>query len=316
MKQMQGIWIPLITPISGAEVDISALQKLAGHYFSAGVNGLVVCGSTGEASMLSEGEKAQILAAVQDVVPVGFPVMMGIGGSYTQRVAEKLTRLEKFGTPPDAYLISAPAYVRPSQEGIALHFRALCEATEQPIVLYNIPARTGVHIETSTLSALNDCPQIIGMKDCSGRLEQAARILRTSPLRLMCGDDHLLSDFLSIGGHGAISAAAHIRPDLFCALYAMIRQGETARSLILFQQLFPLIRLLHCEPNPAPLKAALSLLGMAKEEFRLPMTPMSASGKQYLARELEKVMQIPAPQLTGISPAKRGTNLVFPSCVV
>jgi len=304
MSIFEGIWVPIVTPFRRQEVDLEAMQKLAGDLYKSSVNGIVVCGTTGEAAMLDEGEKAQILAAIQEVVPSTFPLVMGIQGSDTRSTAEKLTKLENFGQPPAAYLISAPAYVKPSQEGIRLHFEAMCAATKLPIIIYNVPSRTGVNIEFETVKALSQYgqhEQILAIKECNGKLEQTARLIKQTKLQVLCGDDVSLFDFLSIGGHGAISAAAHLRPDLFSYLRHLIIAGETSAAVLLFNQMLPMIRLLFCEPNPAPIKAALSLLGYLQEECRLPMTPMSKVGKQFLARELEVFMAIKKPEIT---PAK------------
>jgi 4-hydroxy-tetrahydrodipicolinate synthase len=300
MISFEGIWVPLVTPFHHQEVDLPCIKKLARAFCDAGVHGLVVCGTTGEAAMLEEGEKAQILAAVQEVVPQDFPVVMGISGSDTRTTVEKLICLEQFGMPPSAYLISPPAYVRPSQEGIRLHYEKILAATAQPVILYNIPARTGVNMEPETIKLLAQHPQVMAIKDCGGKFVESARLLKQTELSVFCGDDAMLFDFFIIGAHGAISAAAHLRPDLFVHLFQLSKQGKTADALILFRQLFPIIRLLFSEPNPAPVKAALSLLGVLEEELRLPMTPMSHEGKRELANELDKLMNIPKPVVTSL----------------
>jgi len=229
-------------------------------------------------------------------VPLGFPVVLGVGGSDTRHMVEKLIRLENFGLPPSAYLISPPAYVRPSQAGILQHYQHLCGATSQPVILYNIPARTGVNIEAETIKQLAQHPQIQAIKDCGGKFAESARLLKQTDLKVFCGDDAMLFDFLIIGAHGGICAAAHIRPDLFVHLFHLSKIGKTAEALLLFKQLFPVIHLLFSEPNPAPVKAALSMLGLIDEELRLPMTPMSHEGRQQLALALESLMKIPSPK--------------------
>ena len=153
-------------------------------------------------------------------------------------------------------------------------------------------------MELDTIKALALLPQVVAIKECNGKLEQTTRLLRHCHLKVLCGDDPSLFDFLSIGGHGAISAAANLRPDLFVHLARLIRAGETSTALMLFNQMLPMIRLLFCEPNPAPLKAALSLIGYVQDELRLPMTPMTRTGKQFLARELEKFLEIRQPELS------------------
>lgn len=301
MSIFEGIWVPIVTPFRRQEVDLDAIQKLAADLYKFGVNGIVVCGSTGEGAMLDDNEKIQVLAAIQEVVPSSFPIVMGIQGSDTRSTAEKLTKLDNLRQPPSAFLISAPAYVKPSQEGIRLHFEAMCTASRLPIIIYNVPSRTGVNIEFETAKALSQYGQhgqILAIKECNGKLEQAARLIQQTKMQVLCGEDVSLIDFLSIGAHGAISVAAHLRPDLFFHLQQLINSRQSAAAMLQFKQMLPMIRLLNCEPNPAPIKAALSLQGYIQEDCRLPMAAMSKIGKQFLARELEVFMAIKKTEIT------------------
>jgi 4-hydroxy-tetrahydrodipicolinate synthase len=189
--------------------------------------------------------------------------------------------------------------VRPSQEGILLHFRAIADATDRPIILYNIPSRTGVNIDLSTVIALAGDPQFVAIKESSGNIAQLADIINQTPLKVFSGDDTLILTTLCFGGHGAISAAAHIRPDLYVHLYNLVRTGRLEQTRAVFNQLLPLIRLLFSEPNPAPIKAVLAMQGRICEELRLPMTAVSQTCRIKLAAALEQVMAIPA--LSGTS---------------
>jgi 4-hydroxy-tetrahydrodipicolinate synthase len=291
MPTFEGIWIPLVTPFRQGKLDLYSAQQLALRLSGAGIHGLVVCGTTGEAATLNEHEQDKMLCAVMEAVQNRCPVMMGISGSDTRAVAEKITRLN--GHRPAGFLVSAPAYVRPSQEGIRLHFEAVADAAESPVILYNVPSRTGVNIDVDTVIALERCSNIVAIKECGGNLAQTMALLNRTDLRILCGDDAMLFNTLCLGGHGAISAAAHIRPDLFVHLFELVRAGQINRARILFNQLLPMIQWLFSEPNPAPVKAALAMQGQLQEELRLPMTPMSATGRIKLANALKKLMAIP-----------------------
>lgn len=256
-----------------------------------GVHGLVVCGATGEAASLDADEQMAVLAAVLDTARDRCPVMMGVGGSDTRSVALKIRQFNATAT--IGYLVSAPSYVRPSQEGILRHFEAVAAETTKPIVLYNIPGRTGVNMEPATVAALSARPQFCAIKEAGGHLQQLTDLIGQSRLSVLCGDDAMLFAALCAGAHGAFSAAAHIRPDLYVQLFDLIGSQQLNRARALFRHLLPMIKLLFSEPNPAPLKAALSLQGRLREELRLPMTPVSHACKKKLAVALKLIMALP-----------------------
>lgn len=295
MSQFEGIWVPLVTPFRQGEPDYEQAQLLAQQLILAGVHGLVVCGTTGEAACLSEYEQTHMLAAILEVTKNTCPVLMGMGGgggSDTRVLTEKIRRYDDPRL--TGFLVSAPAYVRPAQEGIRRHFEALATATDKALVLYNIPARTGVNIDLGTCIALQKHSNIVAIKESAGLATQLSGLINCTGLKVLCGDDALLFDALGLGGHGAISAAAHVRPDLFVALYELMRAARYAEAKLMFEQLLPLIRLLFSEPNPAPVKAALALQGNIHDELRLPMTPMSLAGKTKLADVLDSLVQVSA----------------------
>lgn len=288
---VHGIWVPLVTPFADGEPDLDALQAIANDMIDHGVHGLVVCGTTGEASALDPAEQMRVLTAVLETVRGRRPVLMGVCGSDTRSVAGKVRRFDATGVA--GLLMSAPAYVRPSQEGIARHFEAVAAATSLPIVLYNIPARTGVNMALPTISALSARAQFCAIKEAGGDLRQLTDLLEQTPLDVLCGDDALLFAALSSGAHGAISAAAHIRPDLYVQLFDLIRAQRLDQARALFRRLLPMIRLLFSEPNPAPLKAVLAMRGALREELRLPMTPVTPACKEKLGAALEALMALP-----------------------
>ncbi|PND31104.1 4-hydroxy-tetrahydrodipicolinate synthase [Achromobacter pulmonis] len=270
---IQGVWVPLVTPFSGGAVDGGALRRLVRHYAAAGVDGLVVCGSTGEAAALDDAEQLAVLDAV--LTEAGrLPVIMGLAGNHQGHV---LQRLAAFGTRPLAGILApAPYYVRPGQEGAAAYFRCLADASRFPLVLYDIPYRTGATLETSTLLGLAAHPNIAAIKDCGGSLEKTVALIADGNMAVLAGEDlHALS-VLCLGGAGMIAAAAHIRPDLFVAMYRAVRTQQLDQARKLFHALAPVIRLAFAEPNPGPVKAQLERLGLLNAEVRQPMPRASA----------------------------------------
>lgn len=287
-----GIWVPLVTPMYNGTVDLNRMQTLANSMINQGVHGLVVCGTTGEASQLDSAEQSAVLSAVLETAYKRCPVMMGIGGSDTHAAAGKALQFDDLELA--GFLASTPCYVRPSQEGLLQHFETIANATSRPVVPYNVPARTGVHLELATVQKLALRPQFTAIKEAGGNLQHMTDLVANVPLSMLCGDDALMFAALCGGGHGAISASAHIRPDLFVQLYDLIAAQQLSRARALFQLLLPMIRLLFSEPNPAPLKAALAMRGVLREELRLPMTPASKDCREQLAAALDVLMAIPA----------------------
>ena len=270
-----GLWIPLVTPFRGGDVDTAALARLVRHFAALGVAGFVPNGSTGEAAMLDDDEHRQVLASTVDAAD-GLPVIAGLAGVRPERVAERAQRLAD-AVPIAAFLLTAPAYVRPSQAGIAHYFETVASASPRPIVAYDIPARTGVRIEARTLLALADHPNIAAVKDCSGDRAAAEALLADGRLALLAGNDDELFDQLARGAVGGITASAHLRTADFVALQRHVAAGRLPDARALWRSLLPLVRAAFTEPNPAPLKAALAREGWIAEELRAPMQRASAA---------------------------------------
>ena len=270
----QGVWVPLVTPFSGGAVDGGALRRLVRHYAAAGVDGLVVCGSTGEAASLDDAEQLAVLDAV--LTEAGrLPVIMGLAGNHQGHV---LQRLSAFGTRPLAGILApAPYYVRAGQEGAAAYFRRLADASRFPLVLYDIPYRTGTTLETSTLLSLAAHPNIAAIKDCGGSLDKTLALIADGQMNVLAGEDLQTLSVLCLGGAGMIAAAAHVRPDLFVAMFQAVRAQQLDVARRLFHALAPVIRLAFEEPNPGPLKAQLGRQGLLTEELREPMPAASAA---------------------------------------
>lgn len=291
MLNPEGIMVPIVTPFCNNAIDFDAAQRIAYDLVNDGVHGIVVCGTTGEAAALDHQEQTALLCAVIEAVGTRCPVLMGISGSNTRVVAEKIANFNQYA--PAGFLLSPPSYVRPSQQGILLHFQTVAARTDLPIVIYNIPTRTGVNIAAETVIALATDPQFVAIKESSGNLTQLAEIINSKSLKVLSGDDALFLSTLSLGGHGAISAAAHVRPDLFVRIHALMKLGEAEQATTIFNALLPLIHILFSEPNPGPIKAALAMQGKLQQNLRLPMTIMSRAGQEQLAKILEDVMALP-----------------------
>ncbi|WP_374349270.1 4-hydroxy-tetrahydrodipicolinate synthase [Chitinimonas sp.] len=275
MQQFSGIWIPLITPFRDGAVDLPAAQGLIETFHGSGIAGLVICGTTGEAATLSATEQRQLLAAAQEAAGPELPIMFGLAGNDTAAVCAAARALNDIDLA--ALLVSAPYYTRPSQAGLLRHFEQLAASTRHRIVLYNIPYRSGVNLGIDTCRALASHPQFVAIKESNGiQLDQLGELI-DSPLQVLCGEDSLAFVAGCLGADGAIAASAHLRPDLWVAMFQHLAAGRLAAARDIHRQLLPMVRLLFSEPNPAPLKAVLASEGMIRNELRLPMLPASAA---------------------------------------
>jgi 4-hydroxy-tetrahydrodipicolinate synthase len=295
LARFDGLWLPMVTPLRQGGVDLAAAQRLARHYRAAGVAGLVLFGSTGEGNLLTLTEKVEMVQAIRDD-PNALPIVLGVGGVDTSDVAAVVRRLER--THPAGYLVPPPYYLCPSQAGILWHYRQVCRATDRPLILYNVPKRTGVSLTVETMETLARCPTIVAVKECNPAVLQA--LTRRGTIPALCGEDSALLAHFSGGGTGAIPASAQIRPDLFVKLTRLAQEGQHDAASALFDVLAPVIRLLFSEPNPAPVKKALALQGMINDELRLPMTPASRALAGKLQRALARL-----PAQAELGPAVR-----------
>jgi len=276
-----GIWLPLVTPFAHGEVDHAALARLARRYAASGIAGFVACGSTGEAAALDEDEQLAVLDTVLEAAG-GLPVMMGVAGSNARQAQARVRRLA--ARPLAGVLASAPAYVRPAQAGLIDYFHMLADAAAAPLVLYDIPYRTGVKLETDTILALAAHSNIHAVKDCGGDYHGTQAVIADGRLALLAGEDHQLLGTLCLGGSGAIVASAHLRPESFVALARAVADQRLEQARRLFHALMPMIRLLFAQPNPGPLKAMLAREGWLRNELRAPMTPAGEALASALAR--------------------------------
>jgi 4-hydroxy-tetrahydrodipicolinate synthase len=284
----EGIWLPLVTPFRDGAVDEPSLARLAAHYATAPIDGFVVAATTGEGLTLDDDETERAIGTVAATLAGRKQVYLGLCGSDTRKLLARLQRTAAW--PIDGYLIACPYYSRPSQEGLRLHFTALSERAEKPILVYNIPYRTGVNLANDTLLRLAEHHNIVGVKDCCADAMQSFDLLRSRPpgFAVLTGEDALFYGALAHGADGGILASAHVDPAAFAAVRDAYKSGNHAGALTRWEALIDLVRLLFAEPNPAPIKHCLWRMGLiASPELRLPMTGVSPA----LAGRLDRLMQ-------------------------
>jgi 4-hydroxy-tetrahydrodipicolinate synthase len=298
--RFDGVWLPMVTPLLQGRVDLPAAQRLARFYRDAGVSGLVLFGSTGEGNLLTLTEKIEMIQAIRDDADA-LPIMIGAGGVDTGGVAAAIRRLD--ATHPAGYLVPPPYYLCPSQAGIIWHYRQITWATDRPLVLYNIPKRTGVQMTVETMETLARCPTIAAVKECNPAVLHTLR--QRGQIAALCGEDKALLTHFCTGGAGAIPASAHVRPDLFVRMMHLAQAGQAEAAREIFDALSAVIRLLFAEPNPAPIKKALALQGLINDELRMPLTPAS---RALAARLQRAIARLPAPQTVVRQPAVRDAS--------
>ncbi len=286
MTSFSGIWVPLVTPFHHSAIDFSAVRHVARHLAGAGIAGLVVCGSTGEAAALSGDEQLAVLDTVLQAVP-DCPVVMGLAGNNMAHLLERLRQIQH--RPIRGLLVPPPYYIRPSQTGLLEYYQTLADASAVPLILYNIPYRTGINIELDTMREVAQHERIAAVKDCGGNQAVTMQLIADGALDVLAGEDLQTLSTLCLGGSGAILASAHIRPDLFVRLAQHIRDGELREAQQIFYRLLPMIQLLFEEPNPAPVKTALTMMGLMHDELRAPMQKTSSQLKERLAHELTRL---------------------------
>jgi 4-hydroxy-tetrahydrodipicolinate synthase len=284
--ELQGCGTALVTPFrSDGAVDEPALCALVDWQIQQGVDFLVPCGTTGEASTLTESEHLRTVETVLEAAAGRVPVVAGCTGNATFEVASRARRLAALAD-LSGILSANPFYNRPGQEGQYRHFMAIADAIHLPLILYNIPARTGVNLEPATVVRLAEHPNIRGIKESSGNLAQVTELLATLPrgFRLFAGDDALVLPILALGGAGLISVASNAVPGEMAALVHQALRGDLPSARKLNHRLFHLLQALFVESNPAPIKCLLHLLGRGEDHLRLPLLPVTPQLRRRLER--------------------------------
>jgi 4-hydroxy-tetrahydrodipicolinate synthase len=284
----EGVLTALVTPFRDGAVDERALQELVEVQVAAGVDGLVPCGSTGEAATLSHAEHRRVIEVVVAAARGRVQVLAGTGSNST-REALALTRHAKEAGADGALLIS-PYYNKPMPEGIVQHYAAIAREAAFPLVVYNIPGRTASNIAPETMARLAAIEQVVGVKDSCGDLHQVAQLLAHVPddFAVLSGDDWATLPMLALGAHGVISTAGNVAPGDVVELVRAFRAGDLERARATYYRLLPLCDALFCETNPIPVKAALVLRGLIEDEIRLPLTPISAPNRERLQVALKE----------------------------
>ena len=285
---IKGCGTAIVTPFKQDQsLDEAALRRLVEFQITNGVDFLVACGTTGESVTLTEDEQARVVEITVESAAGRVPVLAGAGGYNTRENIEKTQRYEKLGV--TATLSVTPYYNKPTQEGLYQHFRAIHDATALPIMLYNVPGRTGVNMEPATTARLAELPRIHSIKEASGNISQIAEIAaltESMDFKLFAGDDSVVLPVAALGGIGVVSVASNIAPKQTSDLAHLCLAGDYAAARKLNNQLTPLFKTLFIESNPGPVKAALAMAGLIEEVYRLPMIPISASSRVKLEQAL------------------------------
>jgi 4-hydroxy-tetrahydrodipicolinate synthase len=282
-----GVWIPIVTPFREGRVDHAALAALVKRLTADGVAGFVVCATTGEAPLLSDEERVAVLGTIQ--AATARPLIMGASATTADEVLCRIDAAMRHA--PTAFMVTPPPYLRPSQAALRTFFTTIADASPAPLVVYDIPARTGVRLELDTLLALAAHPNIVALKDCCGRVDQTEALIADDRLQVLCGNDNEWFSTRCLGGAGAIAATAHIRADLFVAFDQALARGDLAAGRALWRQLKPLATGMFDEPSPGPVKALLAAQGECANELRAPMTTASP---ELVERLLALVAGLPA----------------------
>jgi 4-hydroxy-tetrahydrodipicolinate synthase len=281
-----GSMVALITPFKEGKIDWQSLDALVDFHIKNGTNGIVPCGTTGESATLDHREHHEVVQRVIKAVNKRVPVIAGTGSNSTGEAVELTRGAEKAGA--DGALLISPYYNRPTQEGIYQHYKKVAESVGIPIIVYNIPARTGSKIEPETLARLSEIKNVAGVKEATGSVEQAIDVIRLcgDDLAVYSGEDSLTFSLMALGGKGVISTVANIVPKEMSQLTEACLKGnwESGRKLQL--KLIPLIRSVFLETNPIPIKTALSLMSKCTGELRLPLTPMSEGNLKKLKQTM------------------------------
>jgi len=285
----RGVFAPNITPFSAQSVDESALRRLLDYLIEGNVSGFAPCGTTGESATLSHEEHRRVVELTIEHAAGRVPVIAGAGSNSTREALELVAHAEGAGA--DAALVICPYYNRPTQAGLVAHFSRIAEATSLPVIMYNIPKRTGVNMDAATTAELAGISNIVGIKEASGDLNQVAEIIRLAPpdFAVLSGDGDLTFSICCLGGVGAILADAHILPGEWRRIVELIAAGRIDEAREIHYRFLPMCRALFLETNPSPVKAALELLDIAPSSVRLPLLPATDRCRAALRQELQKL---------------------------
>ena len=285
--QWTGVGTALVTPFTAeGAVDEAAVRRLARRQIDAGVHFLSPCGTTGEAPTLSDDEKVRVVELVVEEAAGRIPILAGAGGYSTREVIGLVGRMERAGA--DGILSVTPYYNKPTPTGLFEHYKAISESTALPVVVYNVPGRTGVNVDVLTLARIAELKNIVAVKEASGNIEQIAEICATLPesFIVLSGDDELVMRVLALGGHGVISVVANEVPADMVQIVNKVQENDLELANKLYDRLLPLMQVNFLESNPVPVKAAMAAMGLMNEIYRLPMTSPQTKTRDSIVRIL------------------------------
>ena len=287
LRDLRGCGTALVTPFrSKGELEEAALRRLVSYQLQEGIDFLVPCGTTGESPTLGHEEYLRVISLVVKEAGGKVPVVAGAGGNCTRKVIDLIQAIQPLEV--DGILSVSPYYNKPPQEGLYRHFRAIAESTDLPIILYNVPGRTSSNIAPETVVRLSKIPNIVGIKEASGNLAQVSEIVRNAgpDFRVLSGDDALALPLIGVGGVGVISVAANEAPGPMSKLVRLALENRWDEARKLNAHLLPLMQANFIETSPIPVKAALAMMGLIKEVYRLPLVPMQADNRARLEKVL------------------------------
>ena len=285
----RGSYVALVTPFSNGVVDEAAFRKLVSWQIDQGTNGLIPVGTTGESPTLSHDEHKQVVEICIDEAAGRVPVIAGAGSNATAEAVDFVRHASQAGA--DAVLVVTPYYNKPTQNGLMRHYESVADASDVPVVIYDIPGRSVVSMDIDTMVALAEHDNITGVKDSSQDLSRPTMLANAigSGFSMLSGEDGTALPFRAAGGHGCISVTANIAPRLLSDMHAAWDKGDIAEAMAINARLMPLHSAMFCETSPGPVKYAASLLGMGSADMRLPMTPISDASKQAIKQIMQQL---------------------------
>ena len=295
-RTWQGTFTAIVTPFRrDGSLDEATLRTLVDRQIEGGVDGLVPCGTTGESVTMSTAERIRVIEIVREQSNDRVRVLAGAGGNSTAAVVTLAKQIDQVSV--DGILIVVPYYNKPTQEGLYQHFATVADAVEAPVVMYNVPGRTSANMTAETALRLAEHGNIVGTKEASGALTQVMEIIRGAPagFSILSGEDNLAVPIIALGGHGVVSVVSNEAPAMMSEMVRSALEGKMTEARELHYQLLGLMNVNFIETNPIPVKAALAMMGLIEEQYRLPLVPMAEANRKKLHLELMKLDLVAAP---------------------
>jgi len=289
-SNFKGVFTALVTPFKNQKIDYVSLEKLVKQQLAGKIEGFVVNGTTAESPNLNDDEVAELFKKIRTWTKGNVPLILGTGSNSTEKTVENTKQAGEMGA--DAALVVVPYYNKPPQQGLYMHFKTVAEASKIPIILYNVPGRTITSLEPETVARLATVKNVVGIKEATGNMDMERNIIEktSKDFIMLSGDDGTYADFLKNQGHGVISVATHVVPEIFVSITNFARKGQHVESAELLKKYKTLIDLLFIEANPIPVKRALQYMGIIESaELRLPLVEMSVDGSEKLKTEMKNL---------------------------